>query len=482
MLEHEILKKLGYNTVDEAFYNKIRFWKRWYEGYVKEFHDYTCWNGIEQVKCKKKMAGMAKKCAEDWADLTLNEKCGITLEGEAEQKWWASIAKANKWNRNANRYQEICFALGTTAVVVRVVGLEVNEAGEITAPAKSLAFDFVDAMGIFPLSWRNGDIVECAFSTTVTAGGKQYLYLQIHTLNESGEYDVANHFYDISRGKAKEIDAGDVPGYEHVPPVFHTHGKERLYVLNMPNIVNNTDLQNPMGISVFANAIDQLQSVDNVFSALDDEIVLGRKRVVVQPEATQVTVGVDSKGQAVRVPVFDPQDTVFVALPPSKNAESKTMIEETGGDLRIGDLETAMQLALNNLSMKVGLGTSHWKYSASGITTATEVISANSDEFRTLKKHEIVIEDVILELVKISLILGNRFCGQSLNESVEMSVDFDDSIIEDTNTDFERDCRMLANGTLNRYEFRMKWRNEDEETAKKNLPKIDLLDDTPPEE
>ena len=62
-----------------------------------------------------------------------------------------------------------------------------------------------------------------------------------------------------------------------------------------------------------------------------------------------------------------------------------------------------------------------------------------------------------------------------VNEDVEISVDFDDSIIEDKETDFARDSRMLQMGIMNDWEFRMKWMNEDEATAKAALPKLEPL-------
>lgn len=472
--EISILKKLGFTTVPESYYTKIDLWKRWYQGYVKEHHDYYWYNGQQLVPMKKLQAGMAKKVAEDWADLSLNEKVSITLEGKAEQEFWDSVCKTSKWRKNASKNQELTFALGTTAIVARVSGLTVNENGEIAAPAKSVTLDFVRADHIFPLAWARGEILDCAFSQVVTGGEKEYLYLQIHVRDDRGEYDVFNHFFDTSSRTAKEVNASAVKGYENVPSVFHTGSTQRLFVINTPNIVNNVDLDCPMGISVYANALHQLGVVDNVFSGFDGEIQLGRKRVAVQPEGLK---SVDGK------PVFDPSDIAFYVLPTPKTQNPQTIIEELGGDLRIDEYEKAMQLALNKLSLKCGLGCNHWKFSASGgITTATEVISANSDEFRTLKKHEITINDCIMELIHIVLMLGNKFCGKSLNEGVAMSVDFDDSIIEDTNTDFERDCRMLSMGIISRVEFRMRWRNEDEKTAEKALPKLEELSDEPPEE
>ena len=59
-----------------------------------------------------------------------------------------------------------------------------------------------------------------------------------------------------------------------------------------------------------------------------------------------------------------------------------------------------------------------------------------------------------------------------LKEDVEISIDFDDSIIEDKSADFTKDLQLLSAGILNDWEFRMKWMNEDEETAKSALPKV----------
>ena len=67
--------------------------------------------------------------------------------------------------------------------------------------------------------------------------------------------------------------------------------------------------------------------------------------------------------------------------------------------------------------------------------------------------------------------MGNRYMEAGLNEEVQISIDFDDSIIEDKQTDFLRDMQLLDAGIMNDWEFRMRWMNEDEATAKAALPK-----------
>ena len=81
------LNELGYSTIPEAFYSKVAEWKSWYQGNVKGFHSYRVRNGESMVNCKRYSLGMGKKLCEDWANLLMNEKVQITLEGQKEQEF-----------------------------------------------------------------------------------------------------------------------------------------------------------------------------------------------------------------------------------------------------------------------------------------------------------------------------------------------------------------------------------------------------------
>lgn len=50
-----------------------------------------------------------------------------------------------------------------------------------------------------------------------------------------------------------------------------------------------------------------------------------------------------------------------------------------------------------------------------------------------------------------------------------VSVDFDDSIIHDTNTELEQNLKLVDAGLMRPFEFRMWWFNESEAQAKAKL-------------
>ena len=457
----EKLKELGYTTVTPDWYQLIDLWDAWYKGTVRGFHDYRVFNGLKHVHCTKLTAGMAKSVAENWADLLMSDKVSITLEGTAEQSFFDAVCEANNFHQQMNRYEEYCFALGTSAVVARVTDMQVDEEGRAISPAGGICLDYVRAGEIFPLSWRNGTVRECAFTSSHSCGGCSFVYLQIHHLDEDENYVVENHLFQDLNENLQEVSLESVPAFANVAPVFHTYRPEPLFVLNRPNIANNLKPDVPMGVSIYANAIDQLKNCDNIFDSMNSEFVLGRKRIMVKPEALKSLDG---------EPLFDANDLVFYLLP--EDSSNGSSVKEIEANLRTEEHFTGLQAALDMLALKTGLGPSHWRFDAGHITTATQVIAANSEEYRTQCKHEIVLEQVLIDLARIILRLGNAFLGQSLNEDVEISVDFDESVIEDKAADFERDCRMLELGVLSKEEFRAKWLNEDVKTAYKAIQEI----------
>lgn len=461
------LKELGFKTCPEDFYGKVEEWKEWYDGDVKKFHDYTVYNGQRHLQMHRYSLGMAKKVCEDWANLLMNEKVKVTLEGDDEQEFFDNVCKENNFEIKSNELEELTFYGGTTAIVVRATDVPVNEQTNEVAGTGRLVLDYAYMPNIYPLSWENGKIIECAFATVKVDGEDKYMYVQIHRLNEQKTYDIENYLFRDNNGSMSEVPLATIDDLADVSPKVSTQEKERLFVVNRPNIVNNIDPSLPLGISVYANAIPQLKGCDIAYDAYVNEMITGKKRLIVKAEALK---SVDGR------PTFDPDDVVFYALPEDSSAGAQaTIINPIDPQLRTAQLNEGLQDMLNNLSAKCGFGQNQYKFEQGGVATATQIVSENSTLFRSIKKHEIVIEDMLKELARTILRMGNIYCGKSLNTDVEITVDFDDSIIEDKQTEFMRDAQMVSMGVMNLWEFRMKYMNESAETAKKSLPQTSQL-------
>ena len=284
-------------------------------------------------------------------------------------------------------------------------------------------------------------------------------------LLEGSEYVIHNYVVECTAGAGTEMEPErwkQLQPFTGMSETVHTGSFEPQFVIDRLNIVNNAedDGDNPMGIAVFANAIDQLKGIDIAYDSYVNEFVLGKKRIFVAPEL--LTFGGDGS------PVFDPNDVTFYQLPEDslKNGEA---IHEVNMEIRAEAHSKAINDFLNILSVKCGFGTEHYRFEKGTIQTATQVISENSDLYKTIKKHEIILDSAIKQLVNIIIRLGNVI-GAGLAEDVEIAIDFDDSIIEDKGTDRQQDRQDVAMGVMPLWEYRAKWYNEDEATAKKRIP------------
>lgn len=463
----EKLKALGYTTVDEDFYRKIDEWKSWHEGDVKGFHRYRVRNGEKIINCKRYTLNMGKKVPEDWANLLMNERVEITVDGDKEQEFIDRIFTENNFAVRANEMQEFAFALGTVAFIPRVVGMQVVDGSAISGSAQGIAIDYVTVEHIWPLSWHNGVITECAFDSIVTSNGEDYCYLQIHR-KENGVYQIENRVYHYDNDNiGAEVELSEVSGFENVPAVVYTGSDRRQFVIDRPNIANNFDYSVPLGVSVYANAIDNLKGVDVAYDSYVNEFLLGKKRIMVKPAAMEYLDG---------EPVFDASDVTYYVLPEDLGNDG-AVITPIDMTLRTADHTTGIQTMLDLLSSKCGFGESHYRFDGGNLTTATQVISENSTLFRTVKKHEIILEQAIKELCRIILHLGNTAMGAGLNEEAAVTIDFDDSIIEDKTSERSNDRQDLAAGIMNDWEYRAKWYHEDEATAKAMLPRMEDMTD-----
>ena len=415
---HELLRKMGYETADRSCYALIDTWNDWYQGQVKSFHRYSQFNGKRKISRRRYSLSMAKKVCEDWANLIMNEKVRITLPNKPLTDRVNQILENNNFRVRANRLIELAFALGTAAFTVYRQGKEIK-------------IDYVRADMIYPISWENGIVRECAFGGEKTVNGKSCIYIQVHTL-EDGKYVIKNRLFD-------KVTKSQIALPEDLKPEFYTGSDIPLFQIITPNIINSADYNSPMGISIFANAIDVLKGCDLVYDSYCNEYRLGKKRIVVPAGMAQLQCGNESG----MVPLFDDNDTEFYAFPD----RSLTELKEINMEIRSSAHSEGLQQQLNLLSDKCGLGTDHYVYTTH-LKTATEVISENSDLFRNLKKHEILIKKAICDLVNAVLFLDG-YTGEA-----EVLVDFDDGIIEDKKAEFERYMKMIAAGIVTVEEFR----------------------------
>ena len=440
----EYLIDQKYNTASDDTYSQIDNWLEWYQSDVKKFHTYKVWNGTSVISQKRYRLGMAKKVCEDWANLLLNEK--VVIKAGRFSKKLQGILQRNNFLTRANQLIEIAFALGTGAFV------------EYKDENDNVVIDYIRADMIYPLSWDNGDIIECAFGTTRVVEGKEVIYLQIHRFGREEDdenpenYYIENKYIDAEKGK--ELNAP-----EDVEILVNTGTSIPLFQIITPNIFNNIDLDSPLGISVYANAVYQLQGCDLVYDSYMNEFVLGRKRILVPMSAAKIQMSKEGQKQ----PVFDPNDTVYFQMESDRQSDMK--LTEVDMSIRANEHELGIQRTLDILSFMCGLGAGRYKFETGGVKTATEVISDKSDLYQNRQKNAIIVNAAIINMVAAVSFLAS-------GKAVTATVDCDDSIIEDTNTIIDKNIKLVNGGLRSKLMAIMEINKCTEAEAKEELKRI----------
>lgn len=454
----------GIDTLDASFYRKIEEWKSWYNGNVRSFSFYRVYTGQgSYTRRKRKTLGMAKKVSEDIADLLLNERVQITLSDATTEKFVKDVLNENRFLVLGNDYQERKAYTGTVAYVPYLRNATADVDGQIISG--SIGIDYVSAGNIFPVSWQQGKVTECIFTFPHTVNRKKYIQIQHHKL-ENEQYVIRNTVLEAITGsqEGKELTVSEwrqLKPFENLAARIETGSREPQFILDRLNIVNNADEDesNPMGIAVFANAIDTLKKLDIEYDSYSNEFELGKKRIFVAPEMLKNTDGSIA---------FDPEDTVFYKLPDEYDQGKEGIIHEVDMQLRSEEHSKAINDDLNYLSMKCGFGTERYRFESGQVKTATEVISENSDMYRMIKKHEIILEEVLKQLIWVIIHLG-RVLNYPLEEDSEITIQFDDSIIEDKEAERNSDRQEVSMGAMGLAEYRAKWYGETEAQAAKKV-------------
>lgn len=458
-LEDFLRINYGYNPdVKDVIKTYIEQWKSWYRGNVRSFHNYFIYNGDRKVKQKRYTMNMAKEISEDWADILWSEKCKITMPNEETQEQFDDLINELDLYTFINQSIEKSGAVGTNGAVVSVYDLvEIKDRMVLDVSNAKTRINLVDIDWIFPLTWNNKEITECAFGSIEFIDGIKYVVLSVHKLNEQGNYVIYNHLFRETNGNLTEITEQQGTMSE-----FDTKSNVKWFSIFKPLLTNNLFDNSPFGIPHYANAIDNLKAVDICFDALKNEIRDGKRRTFVRAEMFNYDNGTQRM-------VFDPEDTTVYQLP--KGAGKDDLIQHDSDDLRTDKQIETLNTSLNILGNKVGFGENHYHFDGVNLTTATAVVSSNSKMFRRKKKLEIGYESAIFDLVQAVCYASTTFGQYNINTD-GMVIQFDDSIIEDKDSEANRGMLEVRAGLLSKVEYRMKIFGESEDVAIAKIKEI----------
>lgn len=440
--------------VNEEFYKYIDNWKALYKGYFSAWHDisYTTIAGTK----KRRMAtlNMPKVVSQELATLIFNERCEINISDAGLSENIQGVLKDNNFIKKFQDYLEFKFAMG--GMVIKPYVAE-----------DKLKLSYVTADCFIPISWDHDVIREAVFPNEFKRGDKKYTHLEWHVW-EGEEYIIRNEVYENKGSDDLGVKVSLKQFFPNLEEETRIEGYNRPgFVYFKPNTANNFDPSSPLGISIFANALDTLHSLDIAFDSYQREFKLGKKRILVPDSAIKTVVDPDT-GKISRY--FDADDEVYQAF---NMGDTEDKIHDISAELRVEEHVSAINSLLNLLAMQIGFSSGSFTFDGDGVKTATEVVSENSKTFRTKQSHENLIEAGIQELIEAIVQVAELYdLFERPPKEYEVTVAFDDSIAEDQNAEISKQVQLVTNGLTSKKKAIMKIHGLSDEEAELLLKEI----------
>lgn len=457
------LSSQGYN-VSSDYYGNIDIWKQWWENSVKKFHEYHDQNGEKRELYK---LGMAKRIAEDWSSILFTERDEIICNNANNQEYLDKELKKLKFYDLMPTNIETAFWSGTEATILRVKNAKVQGKRIVKGEDTYTELINVNAEQIIPLRIDNGKIIDVAFVSDTIINDKKGYYIEIHELDKERGYVIKNKYID---------EIGNEERNDTVVEEYETGEDVPLFSINTPRILNNIENNKGMGISVFANAIDQLKGCDFAYNNYMKDMELGGKKVFYNKKLTKTntrTYTDEKTGETVieEYPIYpdDISKQQFQVIGDEVlNANDKTLIQEYNPDLRIDDDEKAINLALNLTAFKCGMG-KYYRFENGTVVTATQYIGENKDLVSNAKKHRNAVNEYVIGIVKAILFIGRTLFNENVTEDDEITLtDKDGFLISDEELQ-DRYRQDYKEGLMSKKKYLMKARGMSEEQAIKEI-------------
>lgn len=348
---------------------------------------------------------------------------------------------------------------------------------EVNGVKARIDIDFIPAGNFVPLAFNvNGDITKAAFIQTKVDGDSVYRRLELHELIEGCMVSVKNSAFvsknvsSLNIGEdnelGKQIALTDVPEWSDLEPEVVIDNVDRLLFayFKMPE-ANTVDPSSPLGMSGYGRAVKLIRDADEQYS-----------RLLWEFEATEAAIDIDRDALQ---PYKDANNVIHSIRPALQNRLFRRI--DLGDDntyepflpqIRDASIINGLNTILTRIEDTCALSRGTLSTVTIEATTAEELkilrqrsYSVNADIQKTLEN---TLKDVIY-IMDIYCTLYNIVP----EAEYEVSFEWDDSILVDTNEELGKRLSLVQNGVYSKQELRMWYFGETEEQAKQALKIIE---------
>lgn len=430
----------------------------------------TFYSVTNQKRQRKRYSlAVTKEVVQKLASLTINEGVTVSIQpskdaevdedtGENElDKYIKEVLAENSFNQVYEEFLEMGLAAGGFAIRPYIENNKVR-------------LSWIRADQFIPLKTNTNRIDGAVIVSrrTATENGETIYYslLEFHEYDEVSESETVT--YEAYRSdKANEIGSEvslskwDEELSEVV--VFENISRPTFAYFKTP-ARNNKDVESPLGIGILENSYDTIDALNQTYDQYVREVRLSKRKILVPAQMLKPVA--PQEGDSLNDPAvaFDEDEDLYTGLTETPTQNGGFAITNLEASLRVpqytGALTSLFHMLENQIGMSQGTLTNDAKIADK---TATEVVSDNSQTYRTRSSIVTQVEKQLYGLIRTIIELSAKpelfDDGQApikydaKNNPIDINLHFEDGVFVDKDAKAEKEMKYVQAGLMPRVEF-----------------------------
>lgn len=332
-----------------------------------------------------------------------------------------------------------------------------------------LYVDLVKGSCFYPTEFdSSGNIVAGIFVSQITKGDTIYTRLEYHKFYENAiendvNYVIKNVVYksENSATLGTQIPIESVEEWATIAPITAIQYVERpLFSYYKPPIANNIDSESPVGVSVYARAINLIKEADKQFGRIVWEYEASEKAIYVDELAVKPSK--DNKSFVVN----KLKSRIYRTL---NMGATEDFFKDYSPDIRDEALWRGLNKTLQRIEFNVGLAYGTLSEPNTVDKTATEIIASKQRSYATVSKMQENLQKALENLIYAMDVLTTLY-NLAPQGNYEVSFNWDDSLVVDVKEEQMIMMQEAQQGFIKKELYLIKRYGVTEEQARKMMP------------
>lgn len=452
-----------------------------YEGYCRQIHDYRFKNLKGNWSRGQKKSMMAPKfISKNFATTIHTGKFKVEIENsEVVSELFKKVMKDNDLFRNWQSMTESgLFAVGG---YVEKPYVSFDNDG-----IKSVYLDFFTHKNFVPISFMSNKISSAAIvSDSFKVEKKWYTTVEEHTKEVIVEgrviYKIDKKLFEAESWNEKGLEVPWSKLFDDEPfLVFENMEGYTFFNYTRSGVTNALSSISPLGTPATADSIEAFEVLDTMFDTFYKEGLYGKISIDVPESALKMVV---DPSTGAMYEYFDHNSEIHKGFKQSDGQGISNAPKINAVPLRIHDFIAAINIQLKIVAIQMGLSPGTYSFDGQSMKTATEVITEQSETFKTKVNYEQRLRESYERFIK--MIVGFAYTNDIISSipTYEVSVIFDDSIVIDDQKEFENNMTLFNAGSLSKETLlkeNKKWTDDEtqEELLRIKAEESEMFDDS----